>query len=408
MPCGSGSSGGIYKNPAMALGAFSPVRAAVLGLLLGAIACMIGCSRPRGGGIVEEREAGFSTGTWARMDRLASTQTGSAADFDHGVIVVTGLAGQLYRRSFGSQETAMDRRFDVASLAKPIAGVPAAGLILKPGPTSAADPLAEFSRHRSIVPNLLGHTSGLDDDIDYPATLAAARALVSRPEGYLRVAAPMQLAEPLILRAENRPAEPCRLYSNSAYILLSFLASSETGEVESILHDQVWQPCGMDSTGYRRMGGEARAFDPMADLMLDSGIAIPLHSGLMSTADDVARFPIALGRQDTPSKEFRAVRDTLFGRVAKLRECETGSTIYASAAGIVSPITTPYARQGSPLGRFFIATGYTGCLLWYDSETNTSMAILTDAAQSDALGAWNPFAEQAAQILVNGQMRGLH
>lgn len=374
-----------------------------LALLLFVAACLGGCGSPRGGGVIPEALACFSPGTWARIDREASR----VDRINHGMVVIRVGEQVVYRRSFGALPTEADHRFDVASLAKPLAGVPAAELTFGPaGENAAAEPVAEFRRQRALVSHLLQHTSGLDDEVDYPAVLAASRALLDRPGGFLAAAAPGGLAQPLLLRAQNLPASPCWHYSNSGYILLSLLVAAEDGLVEDRLAKEFWQPLGMTSTGYIRGSGEVQSFDPMADLLLGARIATPLHSGLLSTADDVARFPGTLATRRHESETMERIHAALFGSVREMKDCGDGHQVFLSPGGLLSPVTTPLARQGTAPGRVFIATGYTGCLLWFDTETGVAMAVLTDAAESDALPEWRKLSDRLAEIAASAAPRG--
>lgn len=346
------------------------------------MAFMLGCAARERPTLVAEDIARFQPGTYERLDEaVESAGEGRLPAIALAVwrgdgIVFERYEGRRVPDDADSPRIGPDSLFDLASLTKPMAGVPLG--------------VALAERGGSDVAGVLAHATSCEDAELVPRLLEArsATAIVEGTADCALVASSYQ-------------------YSNAAYARIG----AEWGSLESAESalKPAWIRCGARSLTFRPDADQAvvsgtdrrgewlagRPFDPLADWMLGLDRA-PTHSGLFGTAPDVARFGgfVAAGGLAILTRD-----------VAERRDAESGRNLWVTAGGLVSPTDPPFAAVNAQPGRFVMQTGYTGCLLWIDTRERTSVALLTNAAAMDARDEFDALSERVVSIILQGYER---
>ena len=99
------------------------------------------------------------------------------------------------------------------------------------------------------------------------------------------------------------------------------------------------------------------------------------------------------------------IRNSLLGQTMEFGRSGGGS-ISVSCGGLESPRTLPFAPDGTRPGRIYFQTGYTGCLLWVDTQSGTSVALLTNASLTNRLDEWESFSEDVVMAMLRGLKKG--
>jgi CubicO group peptidase (beta-lactamase class C family) len=390
-------------------------RAPLSRLLLICLACagLWACAshRPANSSGVTDREAGFGAGTFAELDRLFQEQESRGA-ITGGALVVRREGRLVYRAAFGrcSDERGARRvtattLFDVASLTKALAGGPVA---------------LDLQRRRVItfptstqIARLAMHVSGLNDEVDYPRLDVLLPKLVTADGESLHRLLAEDFPEAFAGRHEFHR------YSNTGYVILALLAAAEKPNVEGVLREEYWAPLGVTRMSFRPDGEESIAasgraqdgrllvgepYDPKAAYLLASGGIVPLHSGLFADAEEVSLFADGLLAASEGSG-MEHLRNSLFGQTMEFGR-SGGGGISVSCGGLESPRTLPFAPDGTRPGRIYFQTGYTGCLLWVDTQSGTSVALLTNASLTNRLDEWESFSEDVVMAMLRGLKKG--
>lgn len=184
--------------------------------------------------------------------------------------------------------------FDMASLTKVVATLPAILRLMLQGDLTLLDPLTRFfpdacdERHRSItVERLLTHSSGLPSSRPYYETCCTLEEMVE-----------LILREPLVCSPGTRV-----IYSDLGFILLGCIVKRVSGlSFDRFCENEVFQPLGMRSTvfcppelNYDRCAA-TEVFDnhPLIGVVHDENAratgGVAGHAGLFSTVDDMARY----------------------------------------------------------------------------------------------------------------------
>jgi CubicO group peptidase (beta-lactamase class C family) len=306
-------------------------------------------------------------------------------------IVVRHDGEVVYRNAFGTLLPAgdapavtTDSLFDIASLTKPMLGVPV-GLLLIRMPTTTT------FEHRVIF-RLFQHSIGLDDSVHYPH---------------------LQGIEPLFDPDTMLPA--AYRYANSNFLFVTFRARKTLPSALEDVRKHYWQPLGVEGPTFHpgtnsvwsgmNGGGEiltGEPFDPVAGQMIAEGYPFTLHSGLFASAEDVALYADALLR-NPDDRHLEVLSQVLFGPTTTLPLAEEPTaSVVISQGGMLAASAPPFATEGAPAGRFYYHSGYTGCLLWVDTQEKVSVALLSNAAALDAQDAWEAFSEQIISTIVGG------
>ncbi|MDR3472340.1 MAG: serine hydrolase [Devosia sp.] len=324
-----------------------------------------------------------------------------------GAVVVVGEHGRtVYRAAFGLRALepnpapmSADNIFDLASLTKVVATTTAvmqlveAGRIQLDAPAAAYWPAFAANGKAAItIRQLLTHTSGLAPDLDLSTNWNGLE------EGLDRVVA----------------AAPVRLpgaafaYSDINFIALGAIVSRVSGEpLDLYVQSHIFGPLAMTDTGFdpsasrlvriaatdyeqgRLRWGEVQ--DPTADRM--GGVAG--HAGVFSTADDLARF----ARMLLQGGELDGVRILKPETVALM----TQSAVLPGGVrrglgwdmGSAYSVGMDQAFGPSSYGH----TGYTGCLLWIDPDTQSYLIILTSRLHPDGHGDVKPLRQDLGRLV---------
>jgi uncharacterized protein YbbC (DUF1343 family) len=310
-----------------------------------------------------------------------------------GVVILVGQGERdLYRQAVGARALApareamtLDTVFDVASLTKVVATVPAVLALWEDGRLDLDAPLGRYLPEYAgpeyaavTIRRILTHAAGFPD---LPQREAVARGF---PDAARALAAQ---------GLRSAPGEAFR-YSDTGFILLAEVVRRVSGEpLDRLVERRFYRPLGMRDTRFRPPAAWRSRIAPTervnglilrgvvhdANARLLGGVAG--HAGLFSTADDLARFSRMLldGGRARGRRYLRP--DTVR---AMFEPHVTGETTRALGWDIASP----YSRA---LGSFFRPgslghTGFTGTALWLDPGTRSFVIILSNRVHPDGKG----------------------
>jgi len=319
----------------------------------------------------------------ASVDRVV--QEGIARGVFPGAVAVVGRHDTvLLARGYGhltwSPRSAVplpdSTLYDLASLTKVVATVPAVMVLVDQGKVQLDRPVHEYlpdfqgaGKDRVTVRMVLSHNSGL------PAW---------RP--FFRQAHDAASLRQLVMAEPLRWAPGSRVeYSDLNGMLMGWIVEAASGEpLERFVHDRVFQPAGMSQTGYRPPRAAWRRSapvgvwrgTPVAGQVHDQNAArlggVSGHAGLFSTGADLARYAQLLlrgGRTPACSALIRPETVALFTRTAAP----------GRGLGYEMRDTTKADNTGTRLSaRTFGHTGFTGTSLWIDPERDLFVILLTN------------------------------
>ena len=311
-----------------------------------------------------------------------------------GAVVVVGQDGSvLYRRATGSralvpavEPMTIDTVFDVASLTKVVATMPAVLALWEEGRVDLDAPLGRYLKEfagpafREVtIRRLLTHASGLSD---LPRREAMARGF---PE-----AAALQAKAGLA----SAPGSTF-VYSDVGFILLAEVVRRVSGEpLDRYAQKHFYGPLGMRSTTFRPPaawrpriaptevvdgGPPLRGIVHDGNARLLSGVAG--HAGLFSTADDLARFSRML-------LEGGTLDGRRYLKESTVRAMFTPHVIGETTRGLGWDMSSAYSRT---LGSFFPEgsvghTGFTGPSMWLDPVSRRYVIIMTNRVHPSGKG----------------------
>lgn len=299
-----------------------------------------------------------------------------------GVVVIGNSSGELFTRPYGrvSHSTnalpvTMDTIFDLASLTKVLATTPSLMKLVDEGKLDLRDPVTKWfpefigkGKDDLIILHLLTHTSGIDD-FSLPANIPLQAAV----EGAANQA------------PKVRPGARFR-YADINFILLGELVRRVSGlTLDRYAVDRIYKPLAMGDTvfnpvqklrircaatrGYRDLlFGTVQ--DPNARLL--GGVAG--HAGLFGTAVDVSRYCRMLLR----GGELQGVRVLSEEAVLQMDTpfvFNEGRVVRGVGWDMISPYSSPKGAGFSRLS--FGHTGYSGCSVWIDPESDLYVILLT-------------------------------
>ena len=301
-----------------------------------------------------------------------------------GVIAIGNRAGLRYStvrgRLFPSSDSPMlsDRTlFDVASLTKVIATTPAIMQLLEQGRISLLDPISRWfpeyegtGREETTILNLLTHTSGIDD-VEIPAVNPLMGAL----------------AKTAIQNNGAMPGNRFR-YADINFILLGELVKRVTGSsLDTFTAEHLFAPLGMADTLFTPQPDMSVLIAPTAgiDRGLYAGVVqdsnarrlhgVAGHSGLFSTASDLARFATMIlnkGRNHSGTQLFST---RVIAQMTAPYFSSNGRVIRGLGWDIHSPFSAPRGSFFSEMS--FGHTGYSGSSIWIDPEQDLFVILLT-------------------------------
>ncbi|HEV8267150.1 MAG TPA: serine hydrolase domain-containing protein, partial [Thermoanaerobaculia bacterium] len=325
-----------------------------------------------------------------------------------GAVVLVGRRGNVvFRKAYGARALVPEREpmtadtiFDLASLTKAVATAPAVMTLVEDGKVRLSDRVVRYlpefgagggARERVTIEDLLTHRSGLPPDD------------------------PMELyhgtREEIFARKYARPlaGEPGRrfVYSDVGYEVLAELVSRVTGEgLDEYARRRLFAPLEMKETRFNplaprsplpvsRIAPTERVDGAILRGIVHDPRARPLggvagHAGLFSTADDVARFAMAI------LAGGKGVLSPL--GVAAMTRPRPGAD--GTLRGLGWDVETSYSSNRGdllPLGSFG-HSGWTGTSLWIDPATGLFVVILANRVHPDGSGNVVPLRSKVASV----------
>lgn len=304
-----------------------------------------------------------------------------------GAIVLVSHRNQIiYRGVFGNRRIepniealTFDTLFDLASLTKVVATLPAIMQLVENGKISLDDKVSqywpEFSTYKKdeiTIRELLTHTSGLPADIELYGDTAMQRYDVISKVKLLQ------------------PPGSTFIYSDINFIVLARLIELISHEsFNAYVQNHIFKPLGMRTTQFlppvslrhRIAPTEGRCgevSDPMSYAM--GGIAG--NAGLFSTASDLekyANFLLRGGKLSEPMRQGEMISHYLLGplTILKMTTIQTQPCIN-DQRGLGWDIDSYYSNRGDLLTLpSYGHSGWTGTSLWIDPNTETWILILT-------------------------------
>ncbi|GED68320.1 serine hydrolase [Brevibacillus reuszeri] len=276
----------------------------------------------------------------------------------------------------GDQSVTAETLFDLASLTKVTATLPALLLLFQEGSLAPDDQIGTYfpdcpaDKSAITISQLLTHTSGL------PADLAQRRR-------DSQITLPQLLFQQELLHAPGTQV----IYSDLGMIWLGLLIEKVTGEkLDDYVAKHIFKPLGMNHTFYcpntfgftnishteyclltkKYIAGEVH--DEKAFVM--GGVAG--HAGLFSTADDLCRYAMSwlYGFPPLLTEEWR--KQAVYWHTVRA----SGSRGYGwELNGSETPISCGSGFHPSSYGH----TGFTGTSIWIDPVQDLAVIFLTNA-----------------------------
>ena len=328
------------------------------------------------------KAVGMSAERLAAIDRVV--QRGVTAGGYPGAAVVVGRRGfTVVEKGFGhlgwtseSPRVVPEQTiYDLASLTKVVGTTTAAMILFDEGRldlnASVSQYIPAFSggmKDSVTVRQLLTHHSGL------PAGLNLWRLTQSPIE-----AKNMVLATPLICR----PGQ-CFLYSDLGADVMGWVVEAITGQgLDAFLHERVFQPLGMNDTGFRPADSlqyriaptevtPPRGYPLRGEVHDDNAYAlggVAGHAGLFSSANDLSVFAQMLLNKGEING-IRLISDSTISLFTR-RTAGTRALGWDTADG--------QGSSGTFMGeRAFGHTGYTGTSMWIDPDREMFVILLTN------------------------------
>jgi CubicO group peptidase (beta-lactamase class C family) len=296
-----------------------------------------------------------------------------------GVVLDITISNRFrFQKSYGSFSNGtkkcpirLNTLFDIASLTKVTATLPAILILASKGEISLDAPvqnyLPEFRHPLVSIRHLLQHASGLPSDLPV------------RPREDKR---PTLLAEIFAQELQFLPGEDMR-YSDLGMILLGIIVERVTGEtLDRFVNQYVFAPLGMSDTYYNP---ENKLIERVAatEFVNESFIIGKVHdeksfqlggvsgsAGLFATADDLTRY----ARWWLAPEGCDLLPPKLMREAAGLSVRGRGLGWEVSDA----PAYVPSCGASWP-SRSFGHTGFTGTSLWIEPEQEISVVFLTNA-----------------------------
>jgi len=324
-----------------------------------------------------------------------------------GAVILIGHDGKIvFRKAYGSralvpakESATLDTIYDVASLTKVVATTPAIMKLYEQGKIKLDDPvttyLPEFQGGKSSITirNLLTHYSGLRPDLDLDPPWSGydtgmRKALIDKPAG---------------------PPATNFVYSDINFLLLGEIVRRVSGQpLDQFAREQIFEPLGMRESTFKPAASltpriaptevdistgkpwRGVVHDPTARYM--GGVAG--HSGVFSTADDVARYAQAM----LDMRFFAPATIALFTSTASPPD-------QPILRGLGWDIDSPYSSNRGdifPRGTSFGHTGFTGPSLWIDPASKSFVVIMTNRVHPKGGRSINEWRRSVATIAANG------
>jgi CubicO group peptidase (beta-lactamase class C family) len=317
--------------------------------------------------------------------------------------VLVKLKGYGHHAYESLQPITPESPFDLASLTKVVATTPAVMKLYESDQLSLDAPVTEYwpafgsnGKERVTVRHLLTHTSGLRP-FHHPVHLVPGNPFARLPLPYT----PFYRLEMLersdmygFIARDTLQYTPGteQVYSDLGMITMAHLVERITDRpLGDYLHEQLYDPLGMDDTGFRETGPRARVpqvvpterdysfrLRTMRGEVHDEAAYImggtSGHAGLFSTVQDLALYADMLIRsgQSQDTRFYRRETIDLFTR-------PVSPDRHTRALGWDTKSPDGYSSAGDLFGpESFGHTGFTGTSLWIDPEQELFVVLLTN------------------------------
>ncbi|MDY0976808.1 serine hydrolase domain-containing protein [Massilia sp. CFBP9012] len=290
--------------------------------------------------------------------------------------------------------------FDVASLSKVLVTAPAVLMLAEEGKIDLEAPLIRYfpecaggGKEAITIRHLLTHVSGLKSGLPAKPAWQGQTAALSLACG----------------QSVTHPPGSFFRYSDINYILLGLLVERTADmPLDRFAQQRIFSPLGMRDTGYRplermpaaRIAPTQRASEtaqlptahgdlapgaPLQGVVHDPTVrrmgGVAGSAGVFSTMGDVARF----GRMLLGSGALDGVRILKPESVRLLTTVQTPPGM-AELRGMGMDIDSPYAKR--PRGNLYPVgsyghTGFTGCILWVDPQSQSFYVFLSNRVYPD-------------------------
>src|SRR5579863_3053749 len=308
-----------------------------------------------------------------------------------GAVVLIGHDGQvIYRKAFGERSLeprrepmTVDTIFDLASLTKVVATTTAVMQLAEKGQIRVNDPVAKYipefaenGKEEITVRELLTHYSGLPTDLD-----------LAQPWQGRETAFRMAYAEKPVYSPGSH-----FLYSDVNFIVLGALVERVSGmPLDEYCQKNIFSPLMMTHTRFLPPASWLPKIAPTQyderDKMLRGVVHDPTarrmggvagHAGLFSTADDLAKFALAILNGST------ILSPLMIEKMTTPQQPPTSQVLRGFGWDIDSPLSS---NRGDllPVGSFG-HTGFTGTSLWIDPTTRTFIIVLSNAVHPRGKG----------------------
>jgi len=320
-----------------------------------------------------------------------------------GGVIGFGNADRFSVFPFGKldeeQPVCVEALYDVASLTKVVATLPAVFTLVQKGKIDLEDPVSRFLPvpYPSIrVWHLLTHSSGFPPYSD----------------AYKWAANPEEILQEIYRNPWVKEPGKEVVYSCLNFILLKQIVASIVGDYAAYLKEAVFAPLGMNKTGFLPDNQEPIAPTSFRDGvrlrgLVDDELAYYLggvsgNAGLFSCIEDLCRY----------AQEWIRPRHILVPSTVALATRPWTSQIPGDPKGLGWALHTSRTPGGSLFSpNSFGHTGFTGTSLWIDPDHGRFVCILTNrcfydrhtAQSKDAI--WE-FRRRVAQVAVSIMERG--
>jgi CubicO group peptidase (beta-lactamase class C family) len=292
----------------------------------------------------------------------------------------------------------LDTLYDMASCSKAVGTTSALAFLLQDGKLKLDDPVSKYlpswdrdDKRTITIRNLATHTSGL------PAYTSAEKAEAARRPWDSHSTALIKYIAGLPLQYKTN--------EDFIYACLNFLTLARVNEEvagmsqERFLHERLFAPLGMDSSGYYlshkqkllcapTVGGknfrQGIVHDPLANYYRD-GYHCPGNAGLFTTANDLSKF-CEMILSDGSWHGKRIFAPETIDLFATNQIAESVGVVHGIGWGISR--RPPYATSlnTGPKKACFDHSGYTGTFIEFDRLAGTFMVILTNRVYPDDTG----------------------
>ncbi|MEN1967381.1 serine hydrolase domain-containing protein [Lentibacillus sp. N15] len=296
-----------------------------------------------------------------------------------GEIILREAVGYRYHDANKKVPMTLDTVFDLASLTKVVATLPAMLKLMDAGEIRLDDPVARFlpdfsinGKEKVTLRHVLTHTSGLPAHCPFHKKHLDKAAILNE-----------------INRTElEQTTGSGVLYSDLGFILLYHVIEKVTKQpFDAFVTEQFYSPLGMDETGFCPTFNKERyaatefneAFnDYKVGMVHDENAAsmggISGHAGLFSTIDDLTRFAQMIENEGVYNgKRF------LSASALKLARCNfTEQGEEQRGLGWVRKNPTHASCGDYFSDESYGHTGFTGTSIWFDPSIKLNIILLTN------------------------------